>query len=208
MMKIYIDYDTTLINLIDPWVDWINEKYNVNITSNDINRWYFLGEVFDKKANDFWRSEEYNHYMDKEFLLPFKGAVDFFHALENKYGKSNVIIISATRKHHKEEKIKHAKHYFGIIDEQFIASEKEKYEYTKDGILIDDYPLHVMEHIHHNNQKGIVFNYEDRFGWCKLHNYRLDEKLTKFSQITKNDNFSIATSYEQVFKELNDGRME
>lgn len=71
MMKIYIDYDTTLINLIDPWVDWINERYNVNITSNDINRWYFLGEVFDKTANDFWRSEEYNNYVDKGFLSPF-----------------------------------------------------------------------------------------------------------------------------------------
>ena len=207
-MKIYVDYDTTLINLIDPWVDWINKRYSVNITSNDINRWYFLGEVFDKTANDFWRSEEYNHYIDKEFLSPFEGAVDFFHALEEKYGKSNVIIISATRKHHKEEKIKHAKYYFGITDEQFIASEKEKYEYTKDGILIDDYPLHVMEHIHHNNQKGIVFNYEDRFGWCKLHNYGLDEKFTKFSQITKNDNFSMATSYEQVLKELGDERLE
>ena len=70
-MRIFIDYDTTLVNLIDPWVAWINEKYNVEITSHDINRWYFLGEVFGKEADDFWRSEKYNHYTNKDIFLPY-----------------------------------------------------------------------------------------------------------------------------------------
>ncbi len=204
-MKIYIDYDTTLVNLIDPWVGWINEKYNVAITSNDINRWYFLGEVFGLEANDFWKSETYNHYTDRDVFQPYKGAVEFFHALQNLYGHENIFIISSTKDHHKKEKIKHAKHYFGISDDQFIAVEKGKHTLTNDGILIDDYPLHVMEHIYHNQKKGIVFNYENRFGWCRQSNYTLDATLTNLLDVTEDGNFSIATSYQQILEELNHG---
>lgn len=202
-MKIYVDYDTTLVDLIDPWVEWINEKYHVNIQTTDINRWYFLGEVFGKEADDFWRSERYNHYTDKEIFLPYQGAVEFFQTLQEKFGVHNVFIISSTKDHHKEEKIKHAQHHFNIDKEQFIAVNKEKYAKTKDGVLIDDYPLHVMEHIQYNQQKGIVFNYENRFGWGKQSNYVLDKTLTDFLYVTKNNKFSIATSYQEVLEELN-----
>lgn len=96
-MKIYIDYDTTLVNLIDPWIDWINKKYNVTIVSTDINRWYFLGEVFGKDADNFWRSEEYNHYTNKDMFKPYKGAVEFFHTMQKKFGNENVYIVSSTK---------------------------------------------------------------------------------------------------------------
>jgi len=204
-MKIFIDYDTTLVNLIDPWVAWINEKYNVHITSNDINRWYFLGEVFGKEADDFWRSEKYNHYIDKDIIQPYNGAIEFFHTLQDRFGVKNVCIISSTRNHHKEEKIKHAQHYFDIDKEQFIAVNKEKYNTTKNGILIDDYPLHVMEHIEYNKQKGIVFNWENRFGWAKKSNYILDKTLSNFLHVTKDDKFSVMSSYQEILEELNNG---
>jgi len=204
-MKVYVDYDTTLVNLIDPWVEWINEKYNVSLLADDINRWLFLGEVFGKEANDFWRSEQYNHYTDKDILQPYDGAVDFFHALQKQFGKENVIIISSTRDHHTKEKIEHAQHYFGINKEQFIPVNKEKYSFTKDGILIDDYPLHVMEHIEYNKQKGIVFNYENRFGWCKQSNYVLDGTLSNFMDVVKDEKFSIISSYQKILEELSHG---
>ncbi len=190
-MKIFVDYDTTLVNLIDPWVAWINKKYNVTISSNDINRWYFLGEVFGKEADDFWRKE--NHYIDKDILLPFKGAVTFFHQLQDEYGKENVKIISSTRDHHTKDKVAHMAHYFGIDsksvkytkeddsidcnDYQVILTSKDKYAYTQNAILIDDYPLHVLEHIYFNKAPGIVFDWENRFGWCKEHNYVIDDGI-------------------------------
>jgi len=201
-MKIFVDYDTTLVNLIDPWVSWINERYNVNISPNDINRWYFLGEVFGPEANNFWKSEEYNHYTNRDIFQPYDGAIEFFHTLQDIYGQENVLIISSTKDHHKEEKIEHAKHYFGIESDKFIAVEKGKHTLTVGGILIDDYPLHVMEHIEYNKQKGIVFNFENRFGWCKRSNYELDKTLSNFIHIVDNDQFSIATSYHQILKEL------
>ncbi len=201
-MKVFIDYDTTLVNLIDPWVAWINKKYNVTISSNDINRWYFLGEVFGREADDFWRSKKYNHYTNKEILQPFEGAVEFFQTIQNMFGVESTFIVSSTRDHHKEEKIEHAKHFFDIDATQFIPVNKEKYHITKDGILIDDYPLHVMEHVKYNNQKGIVFNLDNRFGWCRRCNYSMDKTLKDFTHVVEDEKFSIATSYEKILKEL------
>lgn len=201
-MNIYIDYDTTLVNLIDPWTDWINEKYNVTITSKDINRWYFLGEVFGREADDFWRSEKYNHYTNKDIFQPYVGAVDFFHTIQKEFGSENVYIVSSTKDHHKKEKIKHAKYHFNISEKQFIPVSKEKHHITKDGVLIDDYPLHVMEHIHYNRKKGIVFNYENRFGWSRQCNYSIDDSLTDFMHTVNDNNFIIATSYKQIIEEL------
>ncbi|MCK5537649.1 MAG: hypothetical protein KAI79_12540 [Bacteroidales bacterium] len=204
-MKIFVDYDTTLVNLIDPWVAWINEKYDVEITSHDINRWYFLGEVFGKEADDFWRSKKYNHYTNKDIFLPYEGSVEFFQTIQKKFGVENVYIVSSTKDHHKEEKIKHAQHYFNINKEQFIPVSKEKHTITQDGILIDDYPLHVMEHIEYNKQKGIVFNFKNRFGWCQESNFPLDSTLTKFMHTVEDGKFSIATSYQEIIEELNHG---
>ena len=202
-MKIFIDYDTTLINLIDPWIKWINEKYQVSLQTDDINRWYYLGDVFGAEANDFWKSEKYNHYTDRDIYKPYSGAVDFFHTVQNIFGQDNVYIISSSRDHHVAEKIEHAKYYFDIKPSNFIPVKNKKYALTKNGILIDDYPLHVMEHIHYNNHAGIVFNYENRFGWSKESNYLLDPTLSDFLDVVQDKKFSITTSYEEVLKLLN-----
>ncbi len=201
-MKLFIDYDTTLVNLIDPWIDWINEKYHVNIMASDINRWYYLSDVFGEDANDFWKSEKYNHYTDRDIYQPYKGSINFFHKAQSMFGRENVYIISSSRDHHVKEKIQHAKHYFGVDENNFIPVKRSKYELTQDGILIDDYPLHVMEHIHYNDHHGIVFNYENRFGWCRESNYTLDPTLSNFLDITDDKKFEIVTSYEEVIKAL------
>ena len=204
-MKIYIDYDNTLINLIDPWVVWINNKYNVNITSNDINRWYFLREVFGKEADDFWRSEKNNHYADKNIFKPNHGANFFLQTMQKKMGEENVFIISSTKNHHILKKIEHAQYFFGIAKKQFIPVDEDnkKYKVTKGGILIDDYPLNVMEHVCYNQKKGIVFNHNDRFGWGQKSNFVLDTTLAGFLHIVDDKNFSVVTSYEQINTELN-----
>jgi len=201
-MKIYVDYDTTLVNLIDPWIAWINDTYNVNIVSSDINRWYYLSEVFGKEADDYWKSEKYNHYTDKDIFKPYDGAVKFFNDLQKRFGDENIFIVSSTRDHHIEDKIKHAKYYFGISENNFIPVSKEKYHQTKDGVLIDDYPLHILEHIYHNQQVGIIFNYQNRFGWCNENNYHLDAMLSPFINILKDENFNMAASYDEVLNIL------
>lgn len=174
-MKLFIDYDTTLVNLIDAWVEWLNRTYSVSLSTDDINRWYFLGDVFGNGANSFWKQQ--NHYTDTNILKPFEGAVPFFHEMQKWFGMENVFIISSTRDHHTDDKIRHMQYYFGIKHSQIILTSKEKFHLTTDGILIDDYPLHVIEHVYFNQQPGIIFNHNNSFGWCKEHNFVLDNQL-------------------------------
>ncbi len=118
------------------------------------------------------------------------------------FGVENTFIVSSTKEYHKTEKIEHAKHYFGVDETQFIPVNKEKYHITKEGILIDDYPLHVMEHVAYNRKKGIVFNLDNRFGWCRKCNYVIDDTLTDLMHIIDDSNFTIATSYQHILEEL------
>ena len=201
-MNIYVDYDTTLVNLIDPWVQWINKKYDVSLQTTDINRWYFLSDVFGREANDFWKSEHYNHYIDRDIYKPYIGAKDFFRTLQSKFGKDSIFIISSSRDHHITEKIKHATHHFGIDKSNFIPVNNQKYGLTKNGILIDDYPLHIFEHIHHNNNYGIVFNLDNRFGWARKCNYQLDPTLDEYINIAQDEKFFVATSYDQIISQI------
>ena len=60
-----------------------------------------------------------------------------------------------------------------------------------------------MEHIVNNNQKGIVFNYENRLGWCKPCNYPLDATLVNLLEITNDQHFAVVNSYHEIIKELN-----
>ncbi len=202
-MKIFVDYDTTLVNLIDPWVQWINEKYNASLQTTDINRWYFLSDVFGREADDFWKSEHYNHYINRDIYKPYEGAKEFFDTLQSKFGRDNIFIISSSRDHHIAEKIEHAKYYFGIEESNFIPVNNQKYALTKNGILIDDYPLHIFEHIHHNNNYGVVFNLDNRFGWGRESNYQLDPTLDEYIHIVQNEKFSIAISYDEIISQLN-----
>ena len=209
-MKIYVDYDTTLINLIDPWVDWVNSSFNVNVKTSDINRWYYLGEEINPDANNFWKRD--NHYVDKQSIKPFSGAIDFFNNLQSSYGKENVIIISSTRDHHIDDKINHMQYYFNVANEQILLSSKEKHIYTQDGVLIDDYPVHVMEHIHYNNLSGIIFNENRRFGWSRPENYHLDNNLpVSLSQYNTLDSLyqdinkqklSLCLTYDEILNSL------
>ena len=201
-MKVFIDYDTTLIDLIHPWLHWVNQRYNTYLTPNDITRWYFLREELGEEVDDFWKSDAFNWYRDKNVLQPFCGAVDFVKQLQHDIGQENVWIISSTKEHHKLEKLAHIVHYFDIQEHNCLLVGKEKYLYTSNGILIDDYPLHVMEHIHHNQQKGIVFNFNNEFGWAQKQHYETDATLKPFLPTCHSKYFSIHTNYQTILEEI------
>jgi len=201
-LKVFVDYDTTLVDFINPWLMWVNKRYQTSLTSHDITRWYYLREELGDEADAFWKSDAYNWYCNKEIVLPFEGAVEFFKTLQNAYGPKNVYIISSTREHHKLAKKEHIQYYFPLPKENCLLVGKEKYLYTSHGILVDDYPLHVMEHIKYNQTKGIVFNFQNSFGWAKEENYSTDFTLESCLPLCRSDQFSIHTNYNSIFKEL------
>ena len=73
-MKIGIDLDDTINNLVDVWIEWYNKDYNDNVKIEDIKSWD-IGD-YTKIGKDFYK------YLGDELL---------FKALSIKDGAANII---------------------------------------------------------------------------------------------------------------------
>lgn len=73
-----------------------------------------------------------------------------------------------------EAKIEHIIRHFGSDIFAFIVDCHRKHFVSKFGILVDDNVGHVNRHCHHNNKTGIVFNFNNSFGWSKITSKNLD----------------------------------
>ena len=54
------------------------------------------------------------------------------------------------------------------VNIRFFKELNDKYKYIGKAILVDDYPLHVLNHIATNKQPGIIFNYQGKNGWSNV----------------------------------------
>jgi len=162
-MKIFVDYDSTLVDLIDGWLKWIKKTHGHKIKTEQITEWNWLSNTHGEAMNDYWKI---NGVYNRD-VKPISGAVMFMDALRNLYGEESVFIISASHCGMENEKAEHAKKHFGI-DPGYFMHKHEKYRYTSDGILIDDAPHYIAQHIRANEKPGILFNYRNRYGWAYL----------------------------------------
>jgi 5'(3')-deoxyribonucleotidase len=64
---IFLDMDETLVNLVDPWLSYLNEQSGMDLTRKDVGAYSF-------KTKGFWVD-----------LPPFEGAIDFVEALDAEY---------------------------------------------------------------------------------------------------------------------------
>jgi len=164
-MKLYLDYDNVLVDLVSPWLDWIKDHHRYKIKSTDILHWNWLEQTYGQEINEFWKTE--GVYFDK--VSPLPGAVFFVDALRKIFNEEDIFIISASHDTMIWEKEKHAKHYFNIPAHRFLHKH-DKYRWTSDGILVDDSVSNISNHVAYNNLPGFLFNYRNSYGWSKLYN--------------------------------------
>ncbi len=162
-MKVYLDFDSTLVTLAEEWIKWLKEEKFIKISTKDILHWNWISDTYGEHVNQFWKTE--GIYKNK--IKPISGSVEFVNILKKIYGFENVIIISNSARNMVDEKIEFAKKHFNIIPNNFLHVE-EKWKYTSDGILIDDAPHNVISHTKNNSKPAILFNYRNRYGWAKL----------------------------------------
>ena len=124
-MKICLDYDATLVDLMTPWMKWIRKTYNCTFTTRQISRFYFLSDVLGNEVSEFWKTE--GCYKK---VSPIEGAQEFVKKLQDTYGKENIHIVTATNKHMQDEKTNHAVTNFNVPESQ-IHHVREKYKLTK-----------------------------------------------------------------------------
>jgi 5'(3')-deoxyribonucleotidase len=185
-MKVFLDYDNTLCDLLSPWLDWLKLEKNIRIKQMDIQNWNWISENFGEDTNDYWKTKGiYDN------IKPISGAVEFMMVLKKVYGSENVFLISNSASNMIREKEAHAKKHFGIEGNYFQHADN-KWEYTSDGILIDDAPHNVVAHVMNNNKPAILFNYRNRYGWANVP--------------VKIKNLTTCTDYGKILKVINDNK--
>lgn len=81
---IFLDMDETLVNLVDPWLAYLNEAAGTNHTREDTTC-YSVEDTYEHLLS---RTKIFKPFKTKGFwvdLPPFEGAIDFVSELNDKY---------------------------------------------------------------------------------------------------------------------------
>ena len=177
--KLYIDYDSTLNNLDEEWINWANQKYRSRLTTKNIIHWDWMEEEFGKEVNDFWKD---SRIYDNDIIKPKSSAISF---VDNLLSHFDVSIVTSSWPGTEVSKTKHIRRHFGKIN---VIHETEKYKVTTDGILIDDRKDTVRNHCLINNLPGIVFTDNDKHSWSIYDGdeHELMSYAKTYGEITKN----------------------
>ena len=132
MVKIGIDYDSTLFNTIDVWIDLYNKKYNDKLTINDFKFWDIHKSLPKEKSNKFYSILDNNELWEN--IKPLNNAVEVVKDLNEEY---EVYIITATHHNHIKIKSEILLKYFPFIEYKQIISCYYKQIINVD-IMIDD----------------------------------------------------------------------
>lgn len=152
-MKIYLDYDSTLVNFVDVWIDLINEKTEDQISLDEIT--LFHHPILSKHDWLFLKYPIYDH------VIPFDGAIDFVQTLQKHHDVT--ILTHITDPDGGLVKIPHIRKYFG--DVPIICTGDHKHLFTGDGLLIDDGIHNIQGHVSTHNTPAILFNHLNRYNY-------------------------------------------
>lgn len=135
-----MDLDDTLIDLLNPWVVALNEKYGTNIQKEDIVEWNMQ-----KAFPSLNKSEIYSPLKERSFwdgVEPIEGAIGYL-ILLMKEGHE-ILIVTASHYSVIEMKAETVlKRYFSFIpwEDVIITSDKRR---IRGDVLVDDAPHNLI----------------------------------------------------------------
>ena len=150
--KIFVDLDMTLNSMSFDWC------LHLGIQPEDVLYYGWIRDAYGPHAEAWWAQPGIY-----DIIKPLPGAKDFLDTLATTH---SITIITHTHDNQnpREKEAWVDEHFTNIED---IVHAKDKYHYTKGSILIDDNPRHIYDHARLNRNKGILFNYQRRYGWAK-----------------------------------------
>lgn len=156
-MKIILDYDATLVDLMGPWLNQLKWTHKVNLTTKDVKYFGWLRDALGHNADDFWRTPGVY-----DIVHPLPLAQEFVNKLfQMGY---EVEVCSSSHEAMFEEKEAHCKKLFGLK----MTHSHAKHELTEGCILVDDCPRHIHAHTRENRTNlGLIFNHKGQYGWAK-----------------------------------------
>jgi len=184
MKKIYIDYDSTLVDFIKPYLKKLNEKEKIELTH----------KTYKRKENEMYIKSNYDLMKVGdvyEEVEVFEGAIDFLNELRDAGYVLEVITssMSGDQKFYKKE---HMERNFAGFFESVIHARK-KFPHTKDGFFIDDKLSNVEKHCENNETIGFLYNHKG------LH----DKDIGKIKELNKRKNFYYVESYSEMLNIIN-----
>ncbi len=197
--KVFLDYDEVLVDLVNPWLKWLKNERGISVSRQGIPTYGFVEEMYGASTSDFFRTPG-----TYDLVFPLPGAQEFVEELKIRYGKDNVFIVSASYKAHRGEKESHASRHFGIDRKQIIHA-WEKYTKTEQGVLVDDFPGHVLRHVFMNRNAGIVFTGCGEYPWSDLENYREDLRVERVRSCIDPNLQRVCDTYQEILSSLDGG---
>jgi hypothetical protein len=197
-MKLIIDLDSTICDFMDPWLVWLNVRNYTDIfyRVEDIPSYDWIVDKFGNSTRDFFLDEPMITY--KEWIKPYKGAKEFLDWCCENFDAT--ILTHAFCEKTEEAKTWHVKHKIkSDIPVKFFRTLHDKFKHIDDGILIDDYPYHVIKTTGKTNKDSIIIDHDGRNGWSKLESYKelIEQEKVDVSKL------HYTKSFEEIKEVLN-----
>ena len=55
-MRIWLDMDGVIVDLVGPWLEWLNNRYNLDLVPSDIDSWY-VADITKLRGRGYTREE-------------------------------------------------------------------------------------------------------------------------------------------------------
>ena len=173
---ILIDMDDVMTDLLTPWVEYLNEKHNLSVYTQDITAWD-MSQFFPTLS----KKEIYQPLDEENFwktVKPHEGAVYNINKLCEEY---KVYVVTATSLNNIKYKVDHIiKPYFPFINPRNIIVSNNKQMISGD-VLIDD------------NVNNLLGGKYDKILFSRPHNY---------TYLSKDYPIVIADGWEDCYKKI------
>lgn len=154
-----LDFDDVLYNLTKINVDYVEKTYGVKLNPLEIDRFsYYIDEGYESIIENVWNNPE--AYLKSEL---YDGAFEFYSKLKELLTIDKIQIVTTSLPDIIQNKNIFIKEKLNI-DCNVIHS-KNKFEFTKNTILVDDSINNIVKHVEINNDPAIIFNLG--YGWNK-----------------------------------------
>jgi 5'(3')-deoxyribonucleotidase len=151
-MIIYLDMDETLVNLVDPWLDILNEKSGHNFSRDQVGA-YAVEDNFSDRLSSEEIFEPFNTEGFWSSLPPFPGALEFVQTLYEADHTIYIATIPALGSVCHHEKEYWVQQYLPFIGREHLIFCHHKYLLRGDALL-DDNPKYLA----HFRGKRLLFD--------------------------------------------------
>lgn len=177
-LRVLCDADDTIENLVEPWVNAINYRFNENVKWKDISEWDMA-----KFFPTLTRKQVYSPIYEDGFwdsITSMPGAEDFINSIIA--DGHEIYIVTATNYQTCGAKIKKLLEMFPMLNwENFIITSNK--QMVNGDILIDDAPHNLIG----GSYQKVLFD--------RPHNHNFDEKEYEIKRV-----FTLEDAYWEVRK--------